>query len=85
MKNRGLKNWFLGKNRGLKNWILGQFEALELKFCKIWGFGTEIFVNLGKICKKLWFLLKRGLKELKHAEMGVLGYTKNPCFDLSSR
>ena len=52
-------------------------EALELKFCQIWGFGTEIFVNLGfrmansvKICDFCW---KGGLKELKHAEMGVLG------------
>ena len=31
----------------LKNWILAQSEALELKFCKISGFGTEIVVNLG--------------------------------------
>ena len=40
-KNTGLRNWFFGENRGLKNWILAQFEALELKFYKIWGFGTE--------------------------------------------
>ena len=46
-EDRGLKNWFFGKNRGLKNWILTQYEALELKFCKIWGLGTEIFVKLG--------------------------------------
>ena len=37
-----LKNWFFWKNKGLKNWILAQFEAFELKFCKIWGFGTVL-------------------------------------------
>ena len=53
-----------------------QIEALELKFCNIWGFGTEIFVHLGsrtaklvRICDFCW---KGALKELKHAEKGVL-------------
>ena len=85
-KDRGWKNWFWGKDRGLKKWILGQcpgqYEALELKFCKIWGFGTEIFVNLcsrtAKLVKNCGFcwkgnMLKGGLRELlRELEKGVL-------------
>ena len=73
-KNRVLKSWFFGKNKGLKNWILDHFQALEQKVCKIWGFGIEIFVNLGsrtanfvkiydffwKGVLKNWIMLKRG-------------------------
>ena len=65
MKDRGLKNWFFEKNRGLRNWILVQFEALELKFCQIWGFEIEFFVNLGSRTASL-------VKSYNSVEKGLL-------------
>ena len=48
-----------------------------MNFSQIWGFGMEILRKLrlssGKFCKICNFCWKGGLKELKHAEMGVLG------------
>ena len=71
------KNKAQGCSTPLKIWILGQSEALKMKFYKIWGFGTDFFVNLGarmvNLVKNCDFWWKGSLKELKHAEMGVLG------------
>ena len=50
--------FFFWKSRGLKNWILN-FGPIwgfgtEILPKLISGFGTEIFVNLGSIERKIW-------------------------------
>ena len=65
-----------GWARGDEN-VIGIRAFKELNFGQIWGFGTEILrkfrIYNGKFCKIHNFCWKGGLKELKHAEMGVLG------------